>query len=205
MDKMLNFVRNNSDVELAIESVKQLGWPQHRWNNYKNWEMLWLGNYLEHGDCLDVGCVTSMALEIAVHLGNKCRKVGIDPVPEYAGWSIPDGCELLTGRAESLPFDNESFDVVTCLSVIEHGVNIDEFSKEAWRVLRPNGTLIVTFDFWPFPKNECALDFSELLKLFSNLSTLGFLIEATSGTVQEKVVSEIYTIGALRAFKPQIA
>lgn len=46
-------------------------------------------------------------------------------------------------------FPNASFDAVTCLSVIEHGVDVDAFLTEAHRILRPGGQLLVSTDYWP--------------------------------------------------------
>ena len=41
-----------------------------------------------------------------------------------------------------------SFDYIACLSVIEHGVDIPAFLRESARLLRPGGTLFVSFDYW---------------------------------------------------------
>ena len=41
-----------------------------------------------------------------------------------------------------------SLDFITCISVIEHGVDIEAFCKEACRLLRPQGQMWVTFDYW---------------------------------------------------------
>lgn len=46
-------------------------------------------------------------------------------------------------------FPDASFDVITCLSVIEHGVDIEEFLTEAKRLLRDGGQLILSTDYWP--------------------------------------------------------
>jgi SAM-dependent methyltransferase len=45
----------------------------------------------------------------------------------------------------------ESFDAITCLSVIEHGVDIDAYLTEAARLLRPGGVLMTSVDYWPDP------------------------------------------------------
>ncbi|MCA9679232.1 MAG: class I SAM-dependent methyltransferase [Myxococcales bacterium] len=44
-----------------------------------------------------------------------------------------------------------SFGAITCLSVIEHGVRVDDFLAEAARLLRPGGVLVVSTDYWPDP------------------------------------------------------
>ena len=42
-----------------------------------------------------------------------------------------------------------SFDYVTSMSVIEHGVPLPAFFKECHRLLKPGGTLIFSTDYWP--------------------------------------------------------
>ena len=48
-------------------------------------------------------------------------------------------------------FDPETFDVVTCLSVVEHGVDLDGYFREAARILKPGGALVTSTDYYPDP------------------------------------------------------
>ncbi|MFH0798835.1 MAG: class I SAM-dependent methyltransferase [Pseudomonadota bacterium] len=48
-------------------------------------------------------------------------------------------------------FKNASFDAVTCLSVIEHGVNVEEYFREMSRIIKPGGILITSVDYWESP------------------------------------------------------
>jgi SAM-dependent methyltransferase len=48
-------------------------------------------------------------------------------------------------------FEPDSLDVITCLSVIEHGVPLQAFFREASRILKPGGLLIVSTDYYPSP------------------------------------------------------
>lgn len=43
-----------------------------------------------------------------------------------------------------LPFKNEAFDLITMLAVLEHLDYPEEIVKEIYRILEPNGTLIIT-------------------------------------------------------------
>ncbi len=46
----------------------------------------------------------------------------------------------------ALPYSDRSFDAIYCLSVLEHTRRYDHVVEELHRVLRPGGTLIVSFD-----------------------------------------------------------
>lgn len=45
-------------------------------------------------------------------------------------------------------YEDEFFRYVACLSTIEHGVNEFAFLAEMYRVLKPGGSLFVSFDYW---------------------------------------------------------
>jgi SAM-dependent methyltransferase len=49
------------------------------------------------------------------------------------------------------PYADGQFDVVTCLSVIEHGVDLTRYFKEMSRILAPKGLLITSTDYWDTP------------------------------------------------------
>ena len=46
----------------------------------------------------------------------------------------------------NLGYKDDSFDMIYCVSVLEHTNNSDDIIKQFKRVLKPNGLLIVTFD-----------------------------------------------------------
>ncbi len=45
-------------------------------------------------------------------------------------------------------FSDATFDVVVCLSVIEHGVSIPAYFAEMARIVKPGGLLITSCDYW---------------------------------------------------------
>ena len=50
---------------------------------------------------------------------------------------------------EKTNFQNNMFDYITSLSVIEHGVNTQNYFKEMSRILKKDGMLLTSSDYWP--------------------------------------------------------
>ncbi|HUF08236.1 MAG TPA: class I SAM-dependent methyltransferase [Rhodothermales bacterium] len=50
-------------------------------------------------------------------------------------------------------FESDSFDAITCLSVIEHGVDAEAYFREMSRILKPGAVLITSTDYFE-PKVE---------------------------------------------------
>lgn len=48
-------------------------------------------------------------------------------------------------------YADEFFDAVTCLSVIEHGVDLRRYFAEMSRIIAPGGLLITSTDYWETP------------------------------------------------------
>jgi len=48
-------------------------------------------------------------------------------------------------------YDAGTFDAITCLSVLEHGVDLAAYFREMARILKPGGVLITSTDYWETP------------------------------------------------------
>jgi SAM-dependent methyltransferase len=55
----------------------------------------------------------------------------------------------LVGDVLSAGCADESFEAVTAVSTIEHGIEVERFLNEAARILKPNGLLCISTDYWP--------------------------------------------------------
>ncbi|HZY63981.1 MAG TPA: class I SAM-dependent methyltransferase [Edaphobacter sp.] len=55
----------------------------------------------------------------------------------------------MPGDITRLPFEDGYFDAVSCMSVIEHGVPLETYFREMYRVLKPGGLLITSTDYFP--------------------------------------------------------
>lgn len=56
--------------------------------------------------------------------------------------------QYFPGDLTNTVFPDDYFDIITCLSVIEHGVNEERFFKEMYRILKKGGLLITSTDYW---------------------------------------------------------
>ncbi len=91
---------------------------------------------------LDVGCGSGLFCKIATEKG--ANVTGIDAsenlITEAKKRTNP--VKFLTGEMEDLPFDNESFDVVTGFNSFQYAANIKNALVEAGRVLKKNGKIV---------------------------------------------------------------
>lgn len=90
------------------------------------------------GSVLDVGCGMKPYQQ---HLGARAAKwMGIDFQATASGPSRAD----VFGSAIELPFKTDSFDVVLSTQVLEHVPEPGTLIREAHRVLRPGGHMVLT-------------------------------------------------------------
>jgi SAM-dependent methyltransferase len=90
---------------------------------------------------LDVGCGTGLSTRAIARVAD--RVVGIDSSPEMLGQATGGpGIVYQQARAESLPFADQSFDLVN-VGLAFHWFAADAFLREARRVLRADGWLVI--------------------------------------------------------------
>lgn len=79
---------------------------------------------------------------------------GADPTVElrFRRWARDAGFRARFGSLYNVPAQAAAFDVVTCISVVEHVPYKEYVLREALRILRPGGVLVLTFDFANAPE-----------------------------------------------------
>jgi SAM-dependent methyltransferase len=96
---------------------------------------------------LDAGCGSGRTL---VQLADYGTVSGVELSPRAAEVAGARGVgEVRVGRLESIPWSGSSFDLVTCLDVIEHTPDDRAALADLRRVTRAGGTLIVTVPAYP--------------------------------------------------------
>jgi SAM-dependent methyltransferase len=110
-----------------------------------------LGRIEPGAHVLDLGCGAGTDTLVAAQMvGPEGRVVGIDMTPEMLAKARASAeemglghVELVEGEAETLPFADESFDVVISNGVIDLIPDKDAVFSELARVLRPGGYIQV--------------------------------------------------------------
>ncbi len=71
--------------------------------------------------------------------------IGVEPAPGMAEAARRRGVEVYEGVAEALPFDDGSFDFALMVTVVCFLDDVAGAFREAWRILRPGGVIVVGF------------------------------------------------------------
>lgn len=97
---------------------------------------------------LDIGCGTGTMLTYLARYGDA---EGIDVDDQAIQYCHARGLTRVSqAGADRLPFADETFDLVTALDVIEHIDDDRAALREAWRVLRPRGLILVAVPAYRF-------------------------------------------------------
>jgi SAM-dependent methyltransferase len=90
---------------------------------------------------LDVGCGTGANLKVLAAYG---KAEGVDISPQAVDFCRERGLDSVKlGAIEQLPYDSDSFELVTALDVVEHLDDDVAGLREMRRVLRPDGRILV--------------------------------------------------------------
>jgi SAM-dependent methyltransferase len=125
---------------------------------------------------LDLGCHDGEWTQQLVRAsgGSVDRATGVEVVEEARRVAERRGIEAVAANLnESLPFADESFDLVHANQVIEHVLDLDLFVAEVARVLRPGGRAIVCTENLASWHNIGALVLGYMPFSLTNISSRG--------------------------------
>ena len=130
----------NAIPHTAIESFAGVGYP-------------FLADQIREGDTVvDVGSGSGVDVLIAgLKTGSSGRVIGIDMTPamirkaeENIRKAGMDHVEIVEGRADAIPLEDESVDVVTSNGVVNLVPDKAKAFSEIWRILRPGGKIQIS-------------------------------------------------------------
>ena len=139
-------------TENRIIGIRQTWWSIDNYSNRKSWIVEQLKTIPDGKRLLDAGAGNQHYRPFCDHLEYVSQDFG-----KYDTQSIEEGventekwnslgCDIISDII-SIPVEDNSFDVILCSEVIGHIKNPVLAIKEFSRILRPNGTLLLTAPF----------------------------------------------------------
>ncbi len=146
-------LKSTMEWKNAIRHVEKLGLPLHL-DPPKNWDNLSalyqiLSKYEQNARILDVGSTFNSIMLPWLFLFGYRNLLGIDLL--YTRRIKRGPIQYEPGDITQTKYDDDAFHAISCLSVIEHGVNIRNYFKEISRILKPDGVIITSTDYYTEP------------------------------------------------------
>ncbi len=139
----------NIQRKITLRAIELAGWPKG-------------------AKILDLGCGSGFSMEVLVEKGYKT--VGIDISEKMVELAKKAGYEALKADAKELPFEDESFEGILSISMLQwlRPKDVERVAKECIRVLKPGGKAVIQF----YPKSE-----EEMVKVGKAFVKAGFVGE----------------------------
>lgn len=183
-EKRKKFIKKQYETGYAIDYEEKLSKFNER---YKNFLHL-INRYKTDGNLLDIGCGTGFFLKY-VKKNSFFNPYGVEPNDKLRKVAkLNSKLNIATGSLDQIPYNDNFFDVITCLDVLEHSININNNITELKRVLKPNGLLLLQvpnyksymayitgekWDWWSIPDHVLHFSFDFISQYMQNS---GFII-----------------------------
>jgi SAM-dependent methyltransferase len=93
------------------------------------------------GAYLDIGCGPGVLTKLFAERIGAARAVGVDQLEQSSGIEFRP---FDLDAPAPIPFEDSTFDVVSCLETLEHVHDTDHLVREIRRVLKPNGYALIS-------------------------------------------------------------
>jgi predicted O-linked N-acetylglucosamine transferase (SPINDLY family)/SAM-dependent methyltransferase len=186
---VIKVLKNWQEIGEATLSLQRKRLPIHT-DVRKNWDQLLVYDTIASLDrnayIIDLGCSPYCTLNFMAALGFK-NLYGIDlDIEDNKIENAP--YHLTRGDITNTSFQSDFFDFALSISVVEHGVDLKAFFKEASRILKDNSLLFLTTDYWEEARSIDAsikplglpwkvFDESDIQELIFSAQDYGFVIE----------------------------
>src|SRR5690606_9749531 len=104
----------------------------------------WMRGSVAGKTVLDVGCGKGYGVAVLAETAHRVVGIDIDPdlIESSTHLCSRRNVTFLVGNCSAMPFESDSFDIVTCNAVLEYLPNFELFMEEARRILKPEGRLV---------------------------------------------------------------
>jgi SAM-dependent methyltransferase len=182
----------------STDDFARASWFLNRYTEYLQFNDISRGIDFNDRDVLDVGAGTGHDAWRLTDLGGRVTALEPNPTLIERGRSVVPEARWIGGFAHVLPFEDKTFDVVSCNASLHHIRDIPAAMGEMLRVLRPGGWLLTSGDpFRPsYVDDDHELEVFErhpavLLGVNESIPTLAELVEACVSR-QDKLDVELH-------------
>ena len=141
---LCKILKHKSEISLSTDFLHRNGLIVNL-AECKDWDLAHFLPQINEGNFLDMGSSDSYILKNLSLRRINGALYGIDlREPTFPLKDV----KYSVGDLMDTKLPSEFFKNITCLSVIEHGVDFAKFAQEASRLLENGGRLLVTFDYW---------------------------------------------------------
>jgi SAM-dependent methyltransferase len=136
-----------SEIENSSKRLKGMGLKGHH-DKAKNWDL-----YLSVSNCQGMDKFSNI-----LDAGSGSKAVFAKSMADL-GFRNVFACDFQDIRVPQIksskcdivqtPYADNFFSAIACLSVVEHGVDLEKFEKEMFRICKAGGELMISTDFWP--------------------------------------------------------
>ncbi len=153
--KQCEVLQSKKAILASNQLVKLLNLPSHH-DFQKDWDTLKVFHYiLENaapGDAiLDAGSGSKSVILNWLHLNGFKNLVACDRLPLNAESYEKRKIEFTVQDLAKTSYKDRQFKAISCVSVVEHGVDLRTFFHEMGRILDVGGVLLVSTDYWEKP------------------------------------------------------
>ncbi len=165
---MLKVLKNWDEIGECVVELQKSSGPLHH-QPQKNWDLFHMlkaieENFDKSANILDVGVrgcpvleallnrdyINLYGIDLNLGLREKFNRIIISALHRrdfriLYGYSP---IRLKRGNLCKTDYPKNKFDAITSLSVVEHGIQWEDYFKEMNRILKPGGHLITTTDYW---------------------------------------------------------
>jgi ubiquinone/menaquinone biosynthesis C-methylase UbiE len=150
---------------------------------------------------LDLGCGTGdMLLKLAQEYSNAGLLTGMDTSEEMltlakAKLASFTNVHLQLGSIEKIPYPDKHFDLIVSSGVIHYIQDIDSMTKEAFRVLKPHGRILLI----DMAKESLTTKISSVFRSVADPGTVRYYSLHSASKLMRSQGFEIQSVGLFRA------